>query len=137
MRVCAGMWQPEQNLRQDARAVVFAYRYYRQATEPLLGRLPAWDARTAVPGELYRRGLLLHAEQSSLETQTLAGPLGPLSATAHNYIIRRYAAFFALRRSLLAGAGRLTPEQQQAIAHNPDPCLRPYATKNQPFPLSL
>lgn len=130
MRLCAGMWQPEQNLRQDARPIVFAYRYYRQATEPLLAQVPAYDARTAVPGELYRRGLLLHAEQSSLETHTLMGPLGPLAASAHNYIVRRYAAFFALRRSLLANATRLTPEQQQAIAQNPDPCLRPYAPRD-------
>ncbi len=129
MRLCAGMWQPEQNLRQDARAVVFAYRYYRQATEQLLAGVPTYDARTAVPGQLYRRGLLLHAEQSSLEMHTLPGPLGPLAPSAHNYIVRRYAAFFALRRSLLAGHAGLTREQQQAIAQNPDPCLRPYAPK--------
>jgi hypothetical protein len=129
MRLCASLWQPEDNLRQDARPVVFAYRYYRQATEPLLAALPVFDARAAVPGALYRRGLLLHAEQSSLETHTLVGSLGPLAANAHNYIIGRYAAFFALRRSLLAGIPRLTPEQQRAIASNPDPCLRPYAAR--------
>ena len=129
MRLCASMWQPEDNLRQDARPVVFAYRYYRQATEPLLAKLPVHDVRTAVPGALYRRGLLLHAEQSSLEIHTLMGTLGPLAANAHNYIIGRYAAFFALRRSLLAGIPRLTPEQQRAIASNPDPCLRPYAAR--------
>jgi hypothetical protein len=136
MRLCAGMWQPEQNLRQDARPIVFAYRYYRHAIEPLLAAVPAYDARTAIPGQLYRRGLLLHAEQSSLETHTLAGPLGPLAANAHNYVIRRYAAFFALRRSLLAGVSRLTAEQQQAIAQNSDPCLRPYAPKDFALKLS-
>lgn len=136
MRVCASMWQPEQNLRQDARPIVFAYRYYRQAAEPLIARLPAYDARTAIPGKLYRRGLLLHAEQSSLEMHTLTGPLGPLAASAHNYIIRRFAAFFALRRSLLAGVVRLTAEQQRAIAHNPDPCLRPYAPRDLVLRLS-
>lgn len=136
MRLCAGMWQPEQNLRQDARTIVFAYRTYRQTTEPLLAQVPSHDVRTAVPGQLYRRGLLLHAEQSSLETHTLTGPLGPLAANAHNYIIGRYAAFFALRRSLLAGVNRLTAEQQHAIAKNPDPCLRPYAPKELGLKLS-
>ena len=129
MRLCASLWQPEQNLRQDARPVVFAYRYYRQATAPLLDKLPSYDARTAIPGELYRRGLLLHAEQSSLEMHTLLGPLGPLAANAHNYVIRRYATFFALRRSLLLNVSRLTSDQTSAVAGNPDPCLRPYAPK--------
>ena len=61
----------------------------------------------------------------------LAGaPLGPLAANAHNYVIRRYAAFFALRRSLLLNASRLTSDQTSAVAGNPDPCLRPYAAKD-------
>ena len=129
MRLCASLWQPEGNLRQDARAVVFAYRYYRQATDDALRALPTYDPRRAVPGELSRRGLFLHAEQSSLELAALATARGPLVASAHNYILRRFAAFFALRRSLLLAAHRLTPDQQAAIAKNPDPCLRPYAPK--------
>lgn len=129
MRLCSSLWQPEGNLRQDARAVVFAYRYYRQATDEALRDLPTYDPRRAVPGELSRRGLLLHAEQSSLELATVATARGPLVASAHNYIVRRFAAFFALRRSLLLAAHRLTPDQQAAIAKNPDPCLRPYAPK--------
>ena len=129
MRLCSSLWQPEGNLRQDARAVVFAYRYYRQATDEALRALPTYDPRRAVPGELSRRGLFLHAEQSSLELATVATARGPLVASVHNYIVRRFAAFFALRRSLLLAAHRLTPEQQTAIAKNPDPCLRPYAPK--------
>ena len=129
MRLCASLWQPEGNLRQDARAVVFAYRYYRQATDDALRTLPTYDPRRAVPGELSRRGLFLHAEQSSLELASVATARGPLVASAHNYIIRRFAAFFALRRSLLLAAHRLPPDQQAAIAKNPDPCLRPYAPK--------
>ena len=129
MRLCASLWQPEGNLRQDARAVVFAYRYYRQATDDALRALPTYDPRRAVPGELSRRGLFLHAEQSSLELASITTARGPLVASAHNYILRRFAAFFALRRSLLLAAHRLPPDQQAAIAKNPDPCLRPYAPK--------
>ena len=129
MRLCASLWQPEGNLRQDARAVVFAYRYYRQATDDALRALPTYDARRSVPGELSRRGLFLHTEQSSLELASVATARGPLVASAHNYIIRRFAAFFALRRSLLLAAHRLPPDQQAAITKNPDPCLRPYAPK--------
>ena len=129
MRLFASLFQPEGNLRQDARTVVFAYRYYRQATDEALRDLPTYDARRAVPGELSRRGLLLHAEQSSLELASVATARGPLVASVHNYIIRRFAAFFALRRALLLSAQRLAPAQAAAIAQNPDPCLRPYAPK--------
>lgn len=129
MRLCASLWQPEVNLRQDARSIAITYRYYQEATRSVLAGVPIWEPRTAVPGALYRRGLLLHAEQSSLEVHTMTGPLGPLAASAHNYIIQRFAAFFALRRSLLAGANNLTREQLQAISQNPDPCLRPYAPR--------
>lgn len=130
MRVSASLWTPEGNLRQDARSVVFAYRYYLQAAESVLRNIPPHDARTAVPGQLYRRGLLLHAEQSSLELFTLTGPLGPLAANAHNYIIRRFAAFFALRRSLLGGRIRVSSEYAKMLASNPDPCVRPFAPKD-------
>ena len=137
MRLCASLWQPEGNLQQDARAIVFAYRHYRQATDRVLQSVPPFDARIAAPGELYRRGLLLHAEQASLEVFTLRSHLGPLAANAHNYVIRRFAAFFALRRALLLNPARLTAEQQRLIRDNADPCLRPYAPKDLSNTLSL
>lgn len=130
MRLCASLWQPEGNLRQDARPIVFAYRHYRLASDKALASVPAWTPQAAVPGELYRQGLLLRAEQASLQTFTLTSPFGPLAASAHNYIVRRFAAFFALRRSLLLNAGRLVAEHKQVIGANPDPCLRPYAPKD-------
>jgi hypothetical protein len=136
MRLCASLWQPEGNLRQDARAIVFAYRHYRQASEKALGDVPPWNPKTAVPGELYRQGLTLRAEQASLQTFTRTSPFGPLAASAHNYIIRRFAAFFALRRSLLLNAQRLSAEQKQAIEANADPCLRSYAPKDLTLKLS-
>lgn len=136
MRVCASLWQPEVNLHQDARPIVLTYRHYQEATRRVLADVPVWEPRAVVPGALYRRGLLLHAEQSSLDVHTLIGPLGPLAASAHNYIIQRFAAFFALRRSLLAGVHDLTREQLQAIGQNPDPCLRPYAPRDLALNLS-
>ena len=75
----------------------------------------------------HRRGLWLDAAQSSLEIHTIAGHRGPLTASVHNYIVRRYAAFFALRRSLLSAAAQLTPDLRQVLARNPDPCVRSLA----------
>lgn len=127
MRLSASLWQPEGNLAQDARVVVLAYRAYRQSVDEALRAVPEHDARAVVPGHLVRRGLWLDAAHSSLEVQTIAGPRGPLTASVHNYIVRRYAAFFALRRSLLSAAAQLTPDLRQVLARNPDPCVRPLA----------
>ncbi|MBZ5709285.1 hypothetical protein [Nannocystis pusilla] len=129
MRLCASMWQPEGNLRQDARTVVYRYRHFREAVDLVLRDLPLYDPRRLVPGRLYRRGLLLHVEQASLELATVQTPLGPLAGNAHNYIVRRFAAFFALRRALLRDATRLSPALAALVAQNPDPCLRAFAPK--------
>ncbi len=125
MRLCASLWQPEGNLAQDARAVVIAWRTYRQSVDEALRAVPAHDARAVVPGQLHRRGRWLDAQHSSLEVHTVAGPRGPLTASVHNYIVRRFAAFFALRRSLLSAAAQLTPDMLRIVAQNPDPCVRP------------
>jgi hypothetical protein len=127
MRLCASLWQPEGNLAQDARVVVLAYRAYRQSVDEALRSVPSHDARAVVPGRLHRRGHWLDAAQSSLEVHTVAGPRGPLTASVHNYIVRRFAAFFALRRSLLSAAAQLTPDLRRVVAQNPDPCVRPLA----------
>lgn len=126
MRLCASLWLPGGNLRQDARQVVLNYRKFQYTTDSALRKLPLYDAKTAVPGALYRRGLLLHAEQVSLETHTLESHHGPLAANAYNYCIRRFAAFFAMRRSLLARVEKLTPDLIGTLAGNDDPCLQPY-----------
>lgn len=124
MRLCASLWQPEGNLAQDARVVVLAYRAYRQSVDEALRAVPALGARMEV-GQLHRRGLWLDAQQSSLEVHTVAGPRGPLTASVHNYIVRRFAAFFALRRSLLSATAQLTPDLLRILAQNQDPCVRP------------
>lgn len=129
MRLCAGLWQPEGNLRQDARTVVHRYRHFRQAVDLVLRDIPQYAPRALVPGRIYRRGLLLHAEQASLELATVPTPFGPLAANAHNYIVRRFAAFFALRRALLRDATRLSPALAALVTQNPDPCLRAFVPK--------
>lgn len=126
MRLCASLWLPNGNLRQDARQVVLSYRQFQRAADVALRGVPVHDTKAATPGTLYRRGLLLHAEQDSLETHTLGSPRGPLAASAYNYCIRRFAAFFAMRRSLLLGVEKLTPDLIGALAKNDDPCLQPY-----------
>lgn len=126
MRLCASLWLPEGNLRQDARQVVQYYRNFQRNTDAALQGIPAHDPKIATPGALYRRGLLLHAEQDSLETHTLDTPRGPLAASAYNYCIRRFAAFFAMRRTLLTRAEELTPDLIGTLAKNDDPCLKPY-----------
>lgn len=125
MKLCANLWQPEGNLRQDARLVVMKYRHFRRNVDEALRGVRVYDARTAAPGGLYRRGLLLHAEQGSLEIHTVRGSRGPLAANAYNYCMRRFAAFFALRRALLS-AQTLTPDQVSALATNSDPCVKPF-----------
>jgi hypothetical protein len=132
MRLCASLWQPEGNLAQDARVVVLAYRAYRQSVDEALRAVPEHDARAVVPGQLVRRGLWLDAAHSSLEVHTIAGPRGPLTASVHNYIVRRYAAFFALRRSLLSAVAQLTPDLRRVLARNPDPCVRPLVGRGGP-----
>jgi hypothetical protein len=126
MSLCASLWQPEGNLRQDARLVVTSYRRFQRHANDALRGVPVYDVRTAVPGMLYRRGLLLHAEQGSLENHTVRGARGPLAANAYNYCIRRFAAFFALRRSLLTGSQDLTTDQWRALSTNTDPCVQPF-----------
>lgn len=131
MAACASLWQPLVNLRQDARAVVLAFRRFKESVALVAGDVPPYAAVTAAPGKLYRRGLLLHAEQSSPELFTLSTHLGPLAASAHNYVLGRFAAFFSLRRALLQRpAAQRSPAEAQALAENPDPCLAPYLPKD-------
>jgi len=132
MALCADMWQPDTNLQQDAREVVVRYQHFRKTCDEALREVPSYDAKTAIPGRLYREGLLLRADQTSLSVITLPTPLGPLNAVAYNYITRRFAAFFALRRALLA-APKLGPELVASIAKNPDPCLAALAPKSVAF----
>ncbi len=121
MRLSASLWQPLGNLQQDATQVVQTYRHYTRATALALDHLPTWPK--GQPGQLVRQGLLLHIDHGSLDLAGANSPLGYLSATAHNFITRRFAAFFAVRRAYARVASKLPIELRRAIARNPDPCL--------------
>lgn len=122
MRLATSLWQPLGNLEQDARPVVEQYRHYIRATDLALAPIPTWPG--GQPGQLVRKGLRLHIDHGSLDLAGVNAPLGYLSATAHNFILDRFATFFAVRRAHARVARRLPIELQRAIAQNPDPCLR-------------
>lgn len=126
MRLATSLWQPLGNLQQDATQVVQQYRHYTRAVDLALAAVPTWPK--GQPGQLARKGLLLHVDHGSLDLAGINSPLGYLSATAHNFIIERFATFFAVRRAHARVAGQLPIELRRAIAHNPDPCLRRLTT---------
>ena len=124
-RIAAALASPLGNLRQDARDVAGAWTQWRATTAPLLAALPPWP--TTGPrssGTTYRRGLLLVAEGLREDAAGLNGPRGFVSLAAFNFIQRRFAAFFTLRRALLRARSRLTPELKATLVQNPDPCVR-------------
>lgn len=133
MRLATSLWQPLGNLQQNAIQVVQHYRHYTRATDLALAALPTWPK--GQPGQLVRKGLRLHLEHGSLDLAGINSPHGYLSATAHNFILDRFATFFAVRRAHARIAGQLPIELRRAIAHNPDPCLRRLTT--DPFTRGL
>jgi hypothetical protein len=126
MQVAASMWTPLGNLRQDARIVAAQLEHFRRHTDPLVEDLPVWEVkgRPRPAGQLYRRAGVLYVPQGSLEVAALVGPLGEVAATAYNYIVQRFAVFFAMRRAVLRGRAAWTPDMQRAAQDSPDPCLR-------------
>jgi hypothetical protein len=62
--------------------------------------------------------------QGSLHVAGLDGPRGRIAAPAYNYILRRFASFFAVRRATLRALPNLGPEIQQLAQDAADPCLR-------------
>ena len=125
MRMLAAMWEPEQNLAQDARLVVAQYQHFRRTTDELLKGLPVWtDDTVGGVGRLYRRRGFLHVHQGSAALVRLNGPRGALAPSAYNYIKRCFAAFFCARRAFVRAIERLPAEARDAFARNPDPCAR-------------
>ncbi|PCC73186.1 hypothetical protein SAMN02745121_08209 [Nannocystis exedens] len=126
MRAAASMWTPLGNLSQDARVVAAQLGHFRRHTDPLVEDIPVWEVRgrPRPDGVLYRRGGLLYFPQGSLEIVVLLDPRGILGAVAYNYILERFAVFFAMRRAVLRARDVWTPEMERAAANNPDPCLR-------------
>ena len=124
LHVVSSLMEPATNLRQDARQVAAIYRHFATHTAPLVARLPGFQAGRATAGQLYQRGRFLHAHQGSLHVATLDGPRGRLTASAYNYILRRFASFFGVRRATLRALATLPAEVQRQAATSADPCLR-------------
>ena len=124
MRLGMSLLSPEANLRQDARQVAAIYEHFAAHTAPLLARLPAYAPGRAVPGQLYRRGGFLYVHQGSLHLAGLDGARGRIAAPAYNYVLRRFACFFAVRRATVRALATLPPELRQLAATSNDPCLR-------------
>jgi hypothetical protein len=124
LHVVASLMEPATNLRQDARQVAAIYRHFATHTAPLVAALPSFQPGRAEAGRLYRRGRFLLAHQGSLHVAALDGPRGRLAASAYNYILRRFASFFAVRRATLRALATLPAEVQRRAATSADPCLR-------------
>jgi hypothetical protein len=124
MQAMAAALTPEGNLRQDARQVAALWAHFAEQTRPLVARLPAFQPGHTTPGQLCRRGGLLHVHQGSLHLAGLDGPRGHIAAPAYNYIVRRFACFFGVRRATLRALGALSPALRQLAASAADPCLR-------------
>lgn len=127
MQAMAAVLAPEGNLRQDARPVAALWAHFAEQTRPLVSRLPAFQPSRTAPGQLCRRGGLLYVHQGSLHLAGLDGPRGHIAAPAYNYIVRRFACFFGVRRATLRALGSLGPELHQLAAGSADPCLRQQA----------
>ena len=125
MRTMVSLWEPTANLTQDARLVVRQYQHFRATTDVVLGDVPQWTGEGPhTIGALYRRDGLLHVHQGSAELARCTGPRGELTAFAYNYVLRRFASFFAARRAFLRSPSALPSEARAALAKNPDPCVR-------------
>ena len=124
LHVVASLLEPATNLRQDARQVAAIYRHFATHTAPLVAALPSFQPGRAEAGRLYRRGRFLLAHQGSLHVAGLDGPRGRLAASAYNYILRRFACFFAVRRAALRALIALPSDVQRIAESSTDPCLR-------------
>ncbi|MCB9702142.1 MAG: hypothetical protein H6711_09625 [Myxococcales bacterium] len=124
LRAMAGMLEPGENLRQDARQVAVIFEHFAAQTAPLVDRLPEYLPGRGKPGQLYRKGGFLYVHQGSLHVVGLDGPRGRIAAPAYNYVLRRFACFFAVRRAALRALLALPSEVQRIAERSTDPCLR-------------
>ncbi len=127
LRAAVSLMDPVVNLRQDARQVVAIYQHFATHTAPLLARVPVYQPGRVEAGRLYRRNGFLHVHQGSLHVAGLDGPRGRISAPAYNHILRRFACFFAVRRSTLRDLTAMPGDVQRLARSSADPCLRAYA----------
>jgi hypothetical protein len=131
LQLAASLMEPATNLRQDARQVAAIFNHFDTHTQPLLARLPVFQAGRAEAGRLYRRGGFLYVHQGSLHVAALDGPRGNLPAPAYNHILRRFACFFAIRRATLRALAFLPAGVRELAMTSNDPCLREQATASR------
>ncbi len=119
-----GLLDPVENLRQDARQVAAIARVFLQETRPLVNTVPLFPPGRAKTGALYRRSGFLVVHRGSLHVAGLEGVRGRLAAPAYNFVLRRFACFFAVRRAALRALASLPKAVQLAAEVSADPCLR-------------
>jgi len=124
MQAMASLLEPAGNLREDAQQVAEIFAHFAAHTAPLVARVPLYPPGRAEPGKLYRRAGFLYVHQGSLHLAGLMGPRGRIAAPAYNYILRRFACFFAVRRAALRALIALPSDVQRIAESSTDPCLR-------------
>jgi hypothetical protein len=127
LQLAVSLMDPASNLQQDARQVAAILDHFVSHTAALVSRLPIYQAGRAELGKLHRRGGMLYVHQGSLHVAGLDGPRGRIAAPAYNYILRRFACFFAVRRAALRALVTLPADVQRAALTSGDPCLRQHA----------
>lgn len=115
---------PMENLRQDARQVAAIAQAFVRQTRPLVEAVPIFPPGRAKTGALYRRSGFLVVHRGSLHVAGLDGARGRLAAPAYNFVLRRFACFFAVRRAALRALASLPEAVRRAAEGSPDPCLR-------------
>ncbi len=124
LEIAASLWHPRGNLRQDGREVVSHWRHWRSTTSELVAAIPESSDDPLSSGCLARSGHVLETCKGQGQLVGLNGPRGFICADAYNFIHRRFAAFFAMRRALLRAQKKLSRELRALVDANPDPCLR-------------
>lgn len=124
LQIAVSLLEPRTNLQQDARQIATIFHHFSTQTAPLMARVPLYQPGLAEIGRLYRRGGFLYVHQGSIHVAGLDGPRGHIAASAYNYIVRRFASFFAVRRATIRALPNLSPEVQQLAQNAADPCLR-------------
>jgi hypothetical protein len=116
LEIASNLWRPEGNLHQDARDVVAMWNHWRSTTAGPLAQIS--------DRAVTHRKRLLEVSDGDAAQHGINGPRGFISAAAYNYIQRRFAAFFAMRRALIRARTQLVPELRALADQSPDPCLK-------------
>ena len=124
LRTAANCFEPQQNARIDARVVDEHWTRFRKRTDPAILTLPLSPQG---PGSIYRDGLLLRVHLGKPELTVLTGARGPIGVAAYNYVVERFAAFWACRRAVLARYHQLDDSIRLSLQKNTDPCVREVA----------